>query len=50
LNLLPLLAAAAVHLIDHDDSPPRWAHLALVPVLALSAAQILRSAVLHLSR
>jgi hypothetical protein len=45
-----LVIATAVHLLDRDRMPTRWARVALVPVLVLSAAQILRSAVLYFSR
>lgn len=45
-----LVVAAAVHVLERDDAPTPWATLALVPVLALSAAQILRSSVLYFYR
>ena len=43
-----LVIAAAIHLTDGGERSSRWARVALVPILVLSSAQILRSAVLYL--
>jgi hypothetical protein len=45
-----LVIVIAVHLVDRPRRFARAARLALVPVLILSAAQIVRSAVLYLAR
>jgi len=45
-----LVIAVAIALADNDEKYSMWTRLALVPVLALSSAQILRSAVLYLGR
>jgi hypothetical protein len=45
-----IVVATAAHLAATSGPGARWARLALVPVLALSAAQILRSAALYLGR
>ena len=52
LALAPALAvvAVAVHLLDRDGKYARQARWALIPVLALSSAQLLRSATLYLAR
>src|ERR687892_739011 len=35
---------------EHDPAVPRWIRAAAIPVIVLSAAQIVRSAVLYLAR
>ena len=45
-----LVVAVAVHLIQRGERHARLASLALVPVLILSGAQLLRSAILYLVR
>ena len=52
LALAPALLVIAVALpfTDSSERYSRWTRLALVPVLALSSAQILRSAALYLGR
>ena len=45
-----LVIAVAVHLLDRPDKVVMSARWALVPVLALSSAQMLRSAFLYLTR
>lgn len=45
-----LVIAVALPLADGDEKYSTWTRLALVPVLALSSAQILRSAMLYLAR
>jgi len=52
LALAPALVvvAVAVHLLDRGGKYMRQAQLALIPVLVLSSAQLLRSATLYLSR
>ncbi len=52
LALAPALlaVAVAVHLLERGERYARLARLALVPVLVLSGAQILRSTILYLAR
>ena len=45
-----LMVAVAVHLFERGETYARLARLALVPVLVLSGAQLLRSATLYLAR
>jgi hypothetical protein len=47
-GLLVIIVAGV--LAERDTDVPRWLHLAAVPVIGLSAAQIVRSAVLYLMR
>jgi hypothetical protein len=45
-----LVVAVAIHLLQRGERHARLARLALVPVLVLSGAQLLRSAILYLVR
>ena len=45
-----LVVVIAVHVLDRGERYARLARLALVPVLVLSSAQVLRSAILYLVR
>jgi hypothetical protein len=47
-GILVVVVAGAI--ADEDAAVPRWCRAAAIPVIALSAAQIVRSAALYLAR